>query len=390
MLKKLVKYLLLLFILTGCPQQYVLEQLKKEPNIKVLLLENKKSVNVSTLSGLYINVAGEEVALPPNKVVKINLNKGILTLTIGDSLKINGVSFPFSFRGREGYVKINSRRYRGIVKIIERNNLLSIINILPIEIYLYGVVPKEIGYLKSNRIEAIKAQAVAARTYAIKRLIERSSKIFNIYGDVRDQVYGGMDAEYELGKRAVDETKGEIMLYKEDIVEAKYSSSCGGITADALDAWAKDFPYLRGKPDTKGHRKGGEIFCKFSPHNKWEKRIPIDVFISKIESIYPGKTLKAWKVKWNKKTKRVKEVILITNKGTFTMKGYKFRMLFGLKSTFFTIKQAGSEVVIKGRGYGHGTGMCQYGAMGMADKGYSYRKILKHYYSHIWIGNLYR
>ncbi|HEV7515037.1 MAG TPA: SpoIID/LytB domain-containing protein, partial [Thermoanaerobaculia bacterium] len=150
----------------------------------------------------------------------------------------------------DGTVRAEGHRYRGrILVFLNDRGTLNLINELPLEQYLRGVVPSEMGPEQYNQVEALKAQAVAARTYALKNLGEFAREGYDICGTPRCQVYGGMDVEHPLSTRAVEETAGQVLLYKGELVDALYSSTCGGHTEDAKVMFPlKDEPYLKGVP----------------------------------------------------------------------------------------------------------------------------------------------
>jgi stage II sporulation protein D len=149
-----------------------------------------------------------------------------------------------------GSVRAEGHRYRGrILVFLNDRGTLNLINELPLEQYLRGVVPSEMGPEQYNQVEALKAQAVAARTYALKNLGEFAREGYDICATPRCQVYGGMDVEHPLSTRAVEETAGQVLLYRGELVDALYSSTCGGHTEDAKVMFPlKEEPYLKGVP----------------------------------------------------------------------------------------------------------------------------------------------
>ncbi|MEA2693156.1 MAG: hypothetical protein QOJ16_2543, partial [Acidobacteriota bacterium] len=149
-----------------------------------------------------------------------------------------------------GSVRAEGHRYRGrLLVFLNDRGTLNLINELPLEQYLRGVVPSEMGPEQYNQVEALKAQAVAARTYALKNLGEFSREGYDICATPRCQVYGGLDVEHPLSTRAVEETAGQVLLYKGELVDALYSSTCGGHTEDAKVMFPlKEEPYLKGVP----------------------------------------------------------------------------------------------------------------------------------------------
>lgn len=298
-------------------------------------------------------------------------------------------ALPQYFSPKDGFVAVNKKTYRGNLKIQINNGKIWVINIVDLEDYLKGVVPCEIGRVSQKIFEAAKAQAVAARTYAWAHLDQYQELGFDLYATIRDQVYKGVSCEGELTDLAVEQTKGQILTYKNVPVEAKYHSTCGGRTADFNDAWpGNPPPYLKSVKCN---------YCSESPHYTWQKTIPKDIFFSKVRNklasigtkIPADELIKNMKLVMNRRSKRVLKLIVITKKNEYTIPGYNLRTVFGdnqdpgglLKSNYITLKAKGDDIIIEGKGWGHGVGMCQFGAIEMARQGKNYKRILYHYYS---------
>jgi stage II sporulation protein D len=297
-------------------------------------------------------------------------------------------SFPFRLEPRDGKVNINGRDYRGSLEIRKIDANLWVINVVDIEEYLRGVVPCEIGGVPEKQIEAAKAQAVAARTYAQAHIGQHQDLGFDLYATVQDQVYRGVTCEREITNRAIESTKGEVLLYRNQPIEAKYHSTCGGRTADFSDIWSgKAPPYLRSVSCR---------YCSNSPHYEWKKELTKKEFFAHLRkrlrkinmNIARDELIHSFRLKRNKRSKRVTHFVLVTNKKEYTIPTYRLRTLFGqpgdpgglLKSSYVFVKTKSDKVVIEGKGFGHGVGMCQFGALEMASRGKNYRQILYHYY----------
>lgn len=297
--------------------------------------------------------------------------------------------FPLYFSSKKGVVIVNGKEYRGNLKVQKIGGQIWVINILNIEDYLKGVVPCEIGKISENLIEAAKAQAIAARTYAYAHFNQYQDLGFDLYASIQDQVYKGTGCENELTNLAIEKTKRLILTYKNRPIEAKYHSTCGGKTADFNDAWTGNPPpYLKSVSCP---------FCKKSPHYKWEKVLSKSEFFSNLRTrlkkigikIADDELIKNLKLVKNRKTKRVIKLIITTDKNEYMIPGYNIRTVLGdkndpgglLKSNLISIKAKDDTVIIEGKGFGHGVGMCQFGAIEMAKKGKSYKQILYRYYS---------
>jgi stage II sporulation protein D len=290
-------------------------------------------------------------------------------------------NLPFGLGPREGRVTVNGRDYRGSLQVTKVDGRLWVINVLDIESYLKGVVPCEIGGVSEKQMEAAKAQAVAARTYALSHIGQYADLGFDLYATVQDQVYKGIGCERDI-------TAGEALFYGSVPVEAKYHSTCGGRTADFSDAWSGLAPpYLRSVQCN---------YCRKSPHYEWTKNMTREEFFAHLRSrlsrikivLDEGELIHSFRMKRSRTSHRLKELVLVTNKREYKIANYRIRILFGepndpgglLKSTYVHIETKGDKVIIKGRGVGHGVGMCQFGALEMAEQGKDYRRILYHYY----------
>jgi len=314
--------------------------------------------------------------------------------------------FPISFESKgNSPIILNGKSYPGRI-VVYRDSLFDVVNIVDMETYLKGVVPQEIGFRHYDELEAVKAQAVAARTYAIKHLNLEKKPYYDLKATIADQVYKPEQNIDSVSIKAVDDTYGEVVTYKGKPIEAKYSSTCGGFTSDATDNWGKTpIAYLRSVRDAPPFTKVEEnAFCKASPLFHWEKRYTKDEFyrmlkrnIMEINAVPTDSTIGSIKMfitEMNPHSKRIVIFKVITDKKQFLFKGLSIRKVLKennklLYSNFFNIKQQNDSIIINGRGAGHGCGMCQWGAIGMARIGYSYIDILKHYYRKTEIERVY-
>jgi len=305
----------------------------------------------------------------------------------GYPVTLNDV-FPLYFKSKGGKVIVNGVPYRGNLEIKKFGEQIWVINAVNIEDYLKGVVPCEIGQITKNLLESAKAQTVAARTYAYAHYDQYQELGFDLYATIQDQVYAGINAEDELINIAIKKTRGEILTYHGRSIEAKYHSTCGGRTADFNDAWPGIAPaYLRSvKCD----------YCQDSPHYTWTKVLDRNSFFQNLRSrlakidinLTEKEFIKGFRLIKNPVSRHVVKVILETTTNEYPIETYNVRTLLGdfndpgglLKSNYLTIKAKGDSIIIDGQGYGHGVGMCQFGAIGMARKGKNYKQILYHYY----------
>ena len=278
---------------------------------------------------------------------------------------------------KDGIFTINDNKsYRGslILKNWD-NDKFILINRLGLEEYLYGVVVREIGY--NAPVEAIKAQAIAARTYAIAH-----ANMYINYGfDITDryqQVYGGYSWENDKVNLAVEETRGLVMLYDGKPIKAFYYASSGGVTECAENVWGGGEPYLISVLD--------EYDLKRKDTSKWKSEFTKDQIeeILKNRGVNIGDLLDIEVVE-RAKSRRVTQLKFVGSLSNYTLTKNNIRIPLKLKSQLFWIEREKDIYRFYGKGFGHGVGLSQVGAMGMADAGFDFRDILTHYFSGIQI-----
>lgn len=268
---------------------------------------------------------------------------------------------------QKGEVLLSGINYRGIIEVWKGEKGLYIVNEVPLEEYIKGVVSAEVG---SNwEFEALKAQAVVARTYAVYQMIHNNKRPYHITASVLDQVYKSENISKDI-ERAVEETKGEILTYEGEPIIAFYHSTSGGMTEDPVEVFGKSYPYL----------KPIETSCENSPYYIWEKRIPL----SEIEEASGIKEIKEIYINEITASNRARNLKFITEKGEYIVVAKDLRKNLGwdkLPSTMITnITKDKNLFVFEGKGYGHGVGMCQWTALDMAKKGMNYKEILSRFY----------
>lgn len=331
---------------------------------------------------------------------------------------------PVIITASSGLVTINGATYRGQGEAISNGaGALAGVNVLPMEQYLYGVVPRELGPIAFPELEAQKAQAVAARTYAIAGLGKRASNGYDLRATTDDQVYGGYAAEHPISSAAVDATAGMVLTYEGNLITALYSSTSGGHTADNEESFASaPVPYLRGIPDAQrgkamSHVPSLEVF-KAHPNPTSLRAAQEGTFDSDWSSLH------RWTFEWDNDeisaivstfaqtdvgrvlgidvlergpSGRVLRLAYVTEAGTFVAEKFTIRTslpfitasgtLSSLPSTLFFVEEIRDPRTkeiegfrVYGGGFGHGVGLSQTGAVGMAEKGATFDEILRHYY----------
>lgn len=280
------------------------------------------------------------------------------------------------------FIQVNGKKYHGNMEISPADKGLLVVNELPLEDYLIGLINCEIS--SQWPMEAIKAQAVVARSYAVYQKEMRKNAMYDLESTVMDQVYEGCEIEDSRAGRGVKETAGEVLTYKGNVIQAFYHSNCGGHTESSENVWGFSLPYMQGVDCS---------YCLATPSAKWEQTIPLN----KIESLLKGNGYQVaglLEIRTGKKNRsgRVTDLTLIFAKGRLTISAVNFRKIIGytvIKSTNFEARIAGDDAVFTGIGYGHGVGLCQWGAKQRAGDGFDYREILSYYYPGTRLGRVY-
>jgi len=261
----------------------------------------------------------------------------------------------------------------GAVQVIRRGKSLMVINEVDLEEYVKGVVPSEMS--SGWHLEALKAQAVAARTYALYQRMMNAGRDYDVVAGVQDQVYRGRRGVDERVQQAVEATRGVVLMHQNAPVFAAFSSTAAGPTEDAINVWSKDLPYLKG------------VECPFdanSPYYRWRAELSLQdlennlrhqgIAVGTIASVTPFSFSRAG---------RVGRLRILHSEGELILRGTDFRRVVGytaVRSTQFEVQSVGRTIVLAGRGSGHAVGLCQWGAKELAELGYSFAVILTYYF----------
>ncbi|HEV8447399.1 MAG TPA: SpoIID/LytB domain-containing protein [Gemmatimonadaceae bacterium] len=303
-----------------------------------------------------------------------------------------------------GLMALDGSPYRGDLVFTGSDSGLAEINALSIEDYLLGVVPQEMGERPPGDSAAVQAQAVTARSYAYIHLAP--SRAYDVTSGVLDQVYGGVAAETAVGSQAVESTRWIVVMYAGRVVNAPYHSACGGSTAAASEIWrTNDEPYLRAVSDRiPGTNR---FYCDGAPRFAWTRAFDattLNAAVAQYLATYasvPGRkpgAVRDISIASHTPSGRVGTLTVSTERGNFVLRGNDIRFVLRkpggeiLESTYFSVATApapdGSlaRLTLHGMGYGHGVGMCQWGAIGRARAGQDFREILQAYYPGTTIG----
>ena len=266
----------------------------------------------------------------------------------------------------QGELLVMGSRYAGNIDVWKGENGLYVINELPLEEYIRDVVAAEVS--AEWDMEALKAQAVISRTYALYQKMMNGNSLYHLASSVLHQVYKGKNSDMRIAY-AVSATNGEILTFDGKVIEAFYHSTCGGKTENPEEVFGRSYPFLKSVASA----------CELSPYSAWERNIRLDE-IAKAVAI---PDIQGISIKSHTATNRVKQLNIKSSSGMTTMNATDFRKALGwsrLPSTNFTFTSTDSEVLFQGNGYGHGVGLCQWCMLRMAREGKNYAEILSFFY----------
>jgi stage II sporulation protein D len=417
-----------------------------ETMIRVGLLTNQYNLTVSSDAGLQLSDAAGRCLLrfKPQEKLLFSIKNHTITVN-GKTLPTNEASLTIRDQKSEHFIVVDHRAYRGKMEIHRTNGGggLTIVNTLPLEQYLYGVVGREIP--PEWPVEALKAQAVAARSYALYSLDRFQNDGYDVTATAECQVYGGRDSEFPSTTKAVDDTRGLVIMYQGKVIPALFHASSGGYTENSENVWGVYYPFLRGVVDYDQH----------SPYFKWKKTFsPAEMEKLLLAAGYHIGTLRVIEISPLTPAPvyapdrgisgRVKTIRFIGSLGTAQINGgEKLRQILDLHSSLLDVHieippqshqavseirpnsdirtmkigsglpaykerkvwnhhpgfhylsgRPGERIVLTGYGWGHGLGLSQWGAKAMAERAPAgdatyFEVILKHYYHGVEICKLY-
>lgn len=340
---------------------------------RVCILDGEKSVRIELDSRykMYSMDSGEVVMEGP--YLKANVAPAEKGITVNKKkVKANGIRIEVL---KDSNIYINAKRFRGEVDIVRKDkSSLLVINHIPVETYLYGVLYNEVSHRWP--MEILKAQAIVARTFAYHQIEHNKKRLYDLRSDIYSQVYHGKSSEKWSTTTAVNLTRDKVLVYDGKIFPAYYHATCAGYTEDASNLWAIDIPPLDGV-------KCG--YCGNSPHNSWRCDIPLWELEGKLrDNGYKiGRIVSFKPVSVNRSGRNEKAEIKDKDGIAIIMTAKDFRNIIGpnkVKSTKFGASIEWGHVILYGWGWGHGVGMCQWGAYQMAVDHKSTEEILRYYY----------
>ena len=321
-----------------------------------------------------VTVAGEAILVTNEVGAPLVMSLPVTVKTLKDGLLVGEKLYQRLSFSASSAVYVNNKPYRGLLELSVADKGILVVNQLPLDEYLVGLINCEIS--SAWPIEAVKSQAIIARTYALNRKNSRMNAPYHLESSVIDQVYNGILIEDNRARRAVLETSGEVLTFGGEIMQAFYHSSCGGQTEDSENVWGASLSYLKGVECQ---------YCLTSPSGTaWECKLSLKELeerlrlgghkVSGLYDIKPGPlNLRG----------RLANVSLLAAKGSVTITGDQFRKAVGygvIKSTRFIMKNNNNEITFSGSGNGHGVGLCQWGSKQRALDGFTSGEILAYYY----------
>ncbi len=385
----------------------------EEPEVRILLVRSVNALKIrSSKSVDIISKGGRRLArLKGKKIYHLfqdpeDPDRLKIFEAAHDGRRLKSIGGPIPFQSdtwivpRSASFELNGKRYRGRLRIFPKGDHFTCVNHLPMEEYLRGVVPHEIGRLGRSGYQALKVQAVASRTYAVQRLRASRNQPWDMVDSIADQVYQGAGS-WDLADRAIKETRGELVSLGREPAEIYYSSTCGGHTADIHKAWRHpETEHMEGVRDADRY---GRSWCRGSKYFRWTHSWSAKDLGAILRAYLPSAAdlprgtrlgrLEDLRVLEYSPEGRVQVLEVITDRGRFKVTGDRVRSALkrnmrgvALRSTMFRLKKEYdaqgrlSRVTALGAGWGHGIGLCQVGAIERSKVGGDYREILKAYF----------
>lgn len=351
--------------------------------IRILILRDNSEVKVSCASRFEVYDDGGKILAQGDRL------SGVTIISVPTGLRWWNQDVPTRFflvQSMKNSIRVGGKGvFRDIILVYKNaNGKLDVINELDLEDYLKGVLPFEGN--PQWPLESLKTQAVASRTFALTRMIERRGEEYDVHAGVFSQVYAGKQIENERTNEAVDATRGEVLLYKNKLFPAYFHSTCGGATTAADLVWpVKSHPALSGVECR---------FCGRSPHYKWEAKVTRAEIKEKLAKHgMPVQEVLGIKTGKIDRTGRAHVYIIQSTWAERKVDADAFRVWINpirLKSNLITKIKEGpdSSFIFRGKGWGHGVGLCQYGMKYLGELGYGYQEILGYYYPGAQISKL--
>jgi len=395
-----------LVVAGGCAPRTGPAPLRQAPLVRVGIVVDRPAGRVSATGQFRVlNAGGDIIAVVDAGVVwRVEpAENGRVRLVRPDREEPVVAAGPVTIQPeRESdFVTVDGKRYRGELLLQRGSAGVTVVNRVPLEWYVRSVTATELGFRAPGDRQAVMAQAVAARTYAVRYRGRREALGFDLFPTDADQVYLGVDAEKPEVDEAVRLTAGLVLTFGGEPIEALFHSTCGHSTEAAAEVFRNEggTPYLRAVSDRSG-RGGNDYYCSISPRYRWREEWDGAALNATLAQTLPAVVgaaannlgrVTAVRVTKTTPTGRVRELVVETTGGSFTVPGWRSREVLRpaadrqLYSSMFQLheERQGSDLVrlvAAGAGAGHGVGMCQWGAVGRSRAGHSFDRILAAYY----------
>ena len=371
----------IIFVIIFCVKiTFVFSQ---QMRVGVLTHLNVKSVQIKSNYGAYNLICDSSFvsSIALDSIIELSVFNSKISLEVVGS-KYTNVSKVFLVPKKKSsllslfpkFVKSLKKTYKDIIEIVVQDGFLQFVNVIDMDNYLHGVIEAEGG--RGRHIEYYKVQSLISRTYALKNKNRHLKEGYHLCDNQHCQVYRNPSIDYSSIKEAVEYTSGQVIVdTKGNLVTTFFSANCGGQTCDPSYVWNNSVDYLSTFKDT---------FCYNTKQSNWTKRVSKKRWSSFLSQKYGISEEEYGNLIYNFRQIDRKAFYIHPSLGIPLR---DLRKEFKLKSTFFSSRIDGNDVLLNGCGFGHGVGLCQEGAMKMADLGYDYRQIALYYYSDIRIIN---
>ncbi len=384
----------------------VTDPLIAAPTLRVGLLSSATRPRVGSSHGLSIrDPLGAEIdTLSAGGTLEVTVHAEQVVFTLHDT-EVSRPALALVPLDTAGTVLINGRAYRGRIELSRGGDGVRVINHVDLEHYLVAVVGAEMGRRAVGEEASLEAQAVASRTYTLRNLGRFDAQGFDLGADVSSQVYGGVASELPMARLAVERTRGEILTVDGEPIDAFYSSTCGGHSESSGAVFTADREYLPARPD---QAPDGTSWCAISPAYRWRQQWNGAQIAATLRRTLAAERLstaraidlREARVLDRTASGRIHRLELVGVNGRTIVSGAAIRRVLEpptgglLRSNDFTLRISRSggrieSVEAEGRGYGHGVGMCQWGAIGRARAGQGYHEILQSYYPGVELRKVY-
>ena len=341
--------------------------------VRVRLENNIKETEISSDKGLVMHDLNTGKAIQKRESAVLSAKIFFIPGGMKINEKIYRIASVRISSQKEAPISCDGTLYGGYLDVISSGDGLDIINHVELEQYLKGVIPREVNALWP--FAALKAQAIASRSFAVYKAQHSRNKIFDLTDDTYSQVYGGMSAQRWRTDKAVTSTRSKVLEYDHKVLPAYFHSCCGGHTEDIANVWGQHIKPLRGVKSR---------WCRWSPYFRWRAKVQTKTILKKLNGLgYNVNRIDDIKDGDRDSSGRLKYLRLRSRNKWFEIDIGDFRKAIGgsvLKSANFRVKKYPRFYVFSGYGWGHGVGLCQWGSFSLSLRRWNEKRILEHFY----------